>query len=116
MISSYFIELHVTSRIYQQDSNDLFDWDKSFKTYKGVTEAYEKFRFNNSYIIYKLMGFWNTIDIICMYSHLFSYMMIVLWCIGYSVSLYFAINLTIIVLFYWLCIQEAIKIDSRFTQ
>jgi len=116
MISSYFIELHITNRISQQDSIDLFDWDKSFKTYRGVVETYEKFRFTESYAIYKLMGFWHVIDIVCMYSHLLSYMMIVLWCIGYSVSLYFAINLTIIVLFYWLCIKEAIKIDARFTE
>lgn len=116
MISGYFIELHITSRISQQDSIDLYDWDKAFKTYRGVVETFEKFRFSESYAVYKLMWCWNGIDIVCMYSHLVSNMMIVFWCIGYSVSLYFAINLTIIVLFYVQCIQEVIKIDRRFGQ
>ena len=116
MISGYFIELHITSRISQQDSIDLYDWDKAFKTYRGVVETFEKFRFSESYAVYKLMWCWNEIDIFCMYSHLVSNMMIVFWCIGYSVSLYFAINLTIIVLFYVKCIQEVIKIDRRFGQ
>ena len=81
-----------------------------------MVETFEKFRFSESYAVYKLMWCWNEIDIFCMYSHLVSNMMIVFWCIGYSVSLYFAINLTIIVLFYVQCIQEVIKIDRRFGQ
>lgn len=113
MISGYFIELHITNRISQQDSIDLYDWDKAFKTYRGVVEAFEKFRFSEQYAVYKLMRCWNAIDTVCMYSHLVINMMIVLWCIGYSVSLYFAINLTIIVVFYLWCISEVMKIDRN---
>ena len=37
--------------------------------------------------------------------------MIVLWSIGYSVSLYFAANVTFIVVLYTMCIIESDKID-----
>lgn len=63
--------------------------------------------------MYKLLPIWHVIDFICTYSHIVINVAIVVWSIQFSVSLYFAINVTFLVTFYVNCIREVTKIEKH---
>ena len=78
----------------------MFDWNTAFKDYKGIERAHEFFRFDTSYIAYRWFCFWPVMDFACTYFHLVANAVIVYFGITLSISLFFAVHITMIVYFY----------------
>ena len=107
-LASYLFFLFVANilqALYESQINSLKqednkDMKKIFEDEAKVVSFHEKNRFTVPYIVYKFTHYWSILDQTALYFHIPINMVIVGFAIYYEVSLFMALNIICIVIFY----------------
>ena len=100
LIIGQILEYHFDIGRQKHEARDLFDWNQAFKTYKNTLKAHRFFQFDIAYLVYRGFWSWQYLDAVAGFFHLLTNGVIVYFSVKVSVSLFFAVHMSIIVIFY----------------